>query len=91
MEVNKQLSDAAQSAYAKVKGQSGTPQAAKQPNSVIGVLIADSLGAGVGSGIGAMVGGPFGAIIGSAAGTVVGTGIAARLERFNQRVTEVTR
>jgi hypothetical protein len=89
--VNKQLSDAAQSQYAKVKGQSGTPQATKPNNSVIGVLIADSLGAGTGAGLGAMVAGPLGSIIGGAAGTVVGTGIAARLERFNQRVTEVTR
>jgi hypothetical protein len=90
-QVNQQLSDAAQAAYAKVKGQSGTPQATKPNNSVIGVLIADSIGAGTGSGLGAMLGGPFGAIIGGAAGTVVGTGIAARLERFNQRVTEVSR
>jgi hypothetical protein len=90
-QVNKQLSDAAQAAYAKVKGQSGTPQATKPNNSVIGVLIADSLGAGTGAGLGAMVAGPLGSIVGGAAGTVVGTGIAARLERFNNRVTEVTR
>lgn len=98
-QVNDQLQQMAQTANAKVPGQSGTPQASLKPSdkgtNILTYLLSKSLGTSTGAGLGSLVAGPAGAAVGAAAGGAGAAGVATliknRTQAFNDAVVNVQR
>lgn len=97
--MNDQLQQMAQTANAKVPGQSGTPQASLKPSdkgtNILTYLLSESLGTSVGAGAGSLIAGPAGAAVGAAAGGAGAAGVATliknRTQAFNDAVVNVQR
>jgi hypothetical protein len=95
-QVNDQM---AQTANAKVPGQSGTPQASLKPRdkgtNLWTYLLRESLGTSIGAGAGSLLAGPAGAAVGAAAGDARAAGVATliknRTQAFNEAVVNVQR